>query len=283
MGTEARITLHARTTDEADAAAAAAFDRISALDRALSDYRVDGELAVLAAEAGGAPVAVSDDLLHVLDAALDLASETDGAFDPTAGPLSLLWREARRAGLDVEPSALAKAEALVDWSRVALDPENGTVRLEKPGMRVDLGAIAKGHAADQALATLRRHGISSALVVFGGEIVASDPPPGADGWRIALIHADSAHAGLHIANEAISTSGDTEQYIEREPVRLSHVFDPRTGEPLTSRIVATVIARDGITADAFATAATVLDSAARARFIARHPSARFYVRRVPEG
>jgi thiamine biosynthesis lipoprotein len=280
MGTEARVVLFARDRAHADSAAAAAFDRIAHIDRALSDYRMDSEVAAIAAAAGDTAVVVGDDLLRVLAVALAIARETGGAFDPTAGPLTALWREARRAGRMPDDSAVARATRLVGWRRVHLDTLAHTVRLARPGMRLDFGGIAKGFAADQALEVLRARGAARALVAFGGEVVAGDPPPGEAGWDITIADAGTGSASRRIANAAISSSGDAEQFIEIGGVRHSHVLDPRTGRPLTHGVAVTVLAPDGMTADAFATAAGVLDSAARAAFLRRHPSVRFDVRRL---
>jgi thiamine biosynthesis lipoprotein len=280
MGTEARIVLFARDRALADAAATAAYHRIAQIDRALSDYRVDSEVAAVAAAAGQRAATVGDDFLRVLAVALDIARETGGAFDPTAGPLTALWREARRAGRMPDDSAVARATRLVGWQRVHLDTLARTVRLATPGMRLDFGGIAKGFAADAAIDALTKHGAPSALVAFGGEIVAGDPPPGEQGWAIDAAGADAVGDSRRIAHAAISASGDTEQFIEIDGVRHSHVLDPRTGRPLTDRVAITVFAADGMTADAFATAAGVLDSAALAAFIAGHPLVRFEVRRL---
>lgn len=274
MGTEARLVLYATTPAAADAAASAAFARIGGLDRVLSDYRMDSELSGLAAAAGESSIAVSDDLLRVLRHALDIARETAGAFDPTAGPLSVVWREARRARRLPADTALARARSLVGWWRVSVDAGVRTVRLDATGMRLDLGGIAKGFAADEALAVLRAHGTARALVAIGGEIVVGHPPPGRAGWPIAV---GSMADTIELVNAAVSSSGDTEQFVEIDGVRYSHVLDPRTGRPLTSRLAATVVASDGMTADAFATVVTVLDPAARAAFMARHTEARFHL------
>jgi FAD:protein FMN transferase len=283
MGTEARIALYARDSAHARTAARAAFARVGELDAALSDFRVDGALAELATAAGQKPVPVGDDLLHVLTLALDLARETDGAFDPTAGALSVLWRAARRSGRLPLATDIDAARARVGWRHVVIDTVARTVRLTTPGTRLDLGAIAKGYAVDEALAVLRDHGVARALVSLGGEIGASGPPPGTEGWRVALEDDGGAPDTVRLANAAISISGDMEQFLEIDGVRYSHVIDPRTGMPLTHRVAATVIAPASVTADGYATAVTVLDSVARAVFIAAHPEATFRVRHASAG
>jgi thiamine biosynthesis lipoprotein len=278
MGTEARIVLYAPDSASAEAGAAAAFERIAELDRALSDYRGDSEISQLAARAGSEPMSASADLLGVLRASLALAEETGGAFDPTVGPVTRLWRRARRLGELPDPDSLRDARALVAWRNVEVDTVAGTVRLAQPGMSLDLGGIAKGFGVDEALAVLRSRGLGRALISLGGEIVAGDAPPGESAWPVQVENADPSIASIALANVAVSSSGDTEQFLERDGVRYSHVIDPRSGQALTHRVAATVIARDALTADALATAVTLLESEERERFTARHREASFHLR-----
>lgn len=281
MGTEARIVLYATDSATAHVAATAAFARIRELDRSLSDYRDDSQVAGVAAAAGGPPVRVGEDLVVVLLNALALAEETDGAFDVTAGPLVALWREARRTGRLPDSSAIREALARVGWQHVQVDSTALTVRLGLPGMRLDLGGIGKGYAVDEALRTLYHLRVSRALVSLGGEIAVGRAPPGQQGWLIQIEHADAANRQLWLERAAVSSSGPAEQYVDIGGVRWSHVVDPRTGWALTTDVVATVVAPDGMRADAWATAVTVLDSTARRAFIARRPEGRFW-RRVTE-
>ena len=125
-------------------------------------------------------------------------------------------------------------------------------------MRLDLGGIAKGYAADEALKALRAHGLDRALVTLGGEVVAGSPPPGREGWTVAVATPGAHEAPLSLHDGAASTSGDAEQWVEIGGHRYSHVFDPRTGLALEGRRSATVVARAGILADALATALSVL-------------------------
>jgi thiamine biosynthesis lipoprotein len=277
MGTEARIVLFASDSASADHAAQAAFARIAELEQTLSDYRLDSEVSWLCRQAGGAPVVVSADLLGLLHRSLALSSETGGAFDVTAGPLTLLWRTARQSGVMPDSAQLAEARERVGWTLVTLDVSAQTVRLGAEGMRLDFGGIAKGFAADEALAILRGNGVERALVAVGGDIVAGRAPPGQPGWQVTIAHADSAHRVVFLQNEAISTSGDTEQFLERDGVRYSHVLDPRTGTPRTHRLSVTVRSRRGVDADAFATALSVLAPDAHHAFVAAHPEATFYI------
>lgn len=260
MGTLARVVLYAPSRSAAEAGARAALARIARLDARLSDYRAESELSELARRAGGPPRRVSQDLFFVLQSAQDLARRSDGAFDVTVGPLSLLWRAARRRGALPPAQDLEAALARVGHAWLLLDPDGRRCRLVRPGMRLDLGGIGKGYAADRALAELRSRGLERALVTLGGEVVAGAPPPDRPGWTVEVRtpSPESARAPLLIRDAAVSTSGDTEQWLEVDGVRYSHVFDPRTGQALAGRRSVTVVAREGIEADALATALSVL-------------------------
>jgi FAD:protein FMN transferase len=266
MGMPVRIVLHATSDaaasrDRAAAAAASAFARIAALEDVLSDWRVHSELRVLERRANAAPgawVPVGDELFAVLGVALDIARRTDGAFDPTVGPLVALWREARATGVVPGDVALDSARARVGWRLVELDDRReiaaGTtgpaVRFAREGVRLDLGGVAKGWILQDALRVLREAGVPSALIEAGGDIVAGEAPPGRAGWRVAVPgvpdHATSPDSGFaarvrSLANAALATSGDAAQFIEVDGVRRSHVIDPRTGLGVTHGCAAHVI------------------------------------------
>jgi FAD:protein FMN transferase len=263
MGTWFKITLYASDEQASQRAAREAFDRIAALDQKLTDYNSESELMRLCQKSGGARVPVSEELFFILARAQDLSRRSGGAFDVTVGPVVRLWRRARRTGRLPEAQQIAEARELVGYRMVQLDEQRHTVQLQKAGMRLDLGGIAKGYAADEALIVLKRRGITSALVAAGGDIAVSAPPPDAPGWKIAVARlgdapsAPSSQVILH--NAAISTSGDTEQFVEIDGKRYSHIVDPRTGMPLTSRRSATVIASDGTAADSLTKVASVLE------------------------
>lgn len=262
MGTEFKLVVYTEDEASASLASRAAFDRVAALDGILSDYKLGSELMRLCARAGGPPIAVSDDLYRVLAEARAIWERSGGAFDPTIKPVVKLWRRARRRAELPEPGLLAQARELVGADRMVLDPGASTVQLTRPGMELDLGGIAKGYAADEALATLGRHGIRSALVAAAGDIVVGDPPPGELGWRVGIAPVDDPNAAperlLSLRNAAISTSGDSAQHVVIDGVRYSHIVDPRTGLGLTERSSVTVVAPRGAIADSTATTIAVL-------------------------
>jgi thiamine biosynthesis lipoprotein len=262
MGSEFKIVLY--TLDEAIArrASRAAFERIAALDATLSDYQPDGELMRLCGQAGGPPVAVSADLFEVLERSRAMFERSDGAFDVTVGPVVRLWRRARRDRKMPDSALVAKARALVGSDRIRLDPAARTVQLLEPGMKLDVGGIAKGYASGAAIAVLADHGITSALVAGSGDIVVSGPPPDAPGWTIGIAPLENPAAPprqfLRVANAAVSTSGDAERFVEIDGKRYSHIVDPRTGLGVVDRCSVTVVAPDGATADSLDTAVYVL-------------------------
>ena len=274
MGMEVRMILYAGDTSVARAAATAAFDRIRKLEDTMSDYRDESEVRRLTRRPGEY-VVVSSDLYAVLAQAMLLAERSEGAFDVTVGPVVALWRQARREGRLPEERALEEARARVGWRLVELDSTRSAVRLNRPGMVLDLGGIAKGYILDRALDAARAAGVDRTLLVAGGDMVAGDPPPGLGGWRIEVEGAGAAMTAraASLANAALSTSGDREQFVVIGGVRYSHVVDPRTGTPLTHGRQAYVIAPNGVTADGLATAVSVTDAAGAARLRSFYPAA----------
>lgn len=266
LGMELRLVLHA-PEPRARTAAEAAFTEVARLEAILSDWRADSELRRITATVGTWQP-VSQPLAAVLARALAMAAWTDGAFDPTIGPLTARWRAARDGG---EPPSAADLEGLrrrVGWQHVTLDLSARRIRVDREGMQLDLGAIAKGWILDRALERLAAYGVPRALVEAGGDLVVGDPPPGTEGWRISVTR-PRGDTVVVLANQAIATSGDAEQAITLDGARRSHVIDPRQGLGLTSRRTATVIAADGATADGLATALTLLPDAGGRALVAR--------------
>ncbi len=281
MGVEVRIVLYARNEKHAREASRAAFDRFAVLEDIMSDYRPKSEIRSLDRRPGKW-VTVSEPLFTVLARAREIARATDGAFDPTVGPLVAVWREARRMHRLPGDAELDSARARVGWRHLALDSARCRVRLSLRRMRLDLGGIAKGYAVQQAADVLRARGVVSALVEAGGDIAVTNAPPGAAGWRVTVPGADSSVRvrASALTNAAISTSGPSEQFVEIGGVRYSHVVDPRTGVGLTSGAQVTVIATDGALADALSTALAMLPPESAAALLARYPGVVASIARV---
>jgi thiamine biosynthesis lipoprotein len=253
LGLEVRLLLDGDPA-QADIAARVAFDRIDSLESILSDWRHDSELRRLEGAPIGQWTPVSAPLRDVLALALTVAQRTDGAFDPTIGSLTRLWREERRTGVAATDAARRTAQARVDWRAVTLDSAGARVRLERRGLAFDLGAIAKGWILDRAADTLAALGVRSALLEAGGDIVVRGAPAGRDGWRISV-----GERVVTLIDGAVSSSGPTAQWVrDADGTVRSHVIDPATGRGRADGTGVTVVGRSGAVSDAIATALAVV-------------------------
>jgi len=262
MAVPIKLVFYATDDQSANGAAKAVFDRFRQLNRILSDYDPDSELNRLCRSAGtGAAIPVSEELWTVLTVAQQIAQQSEGAFDVTVGPVVRLWRRARRQKELPPPSLLADARQLVGFRLLELVSDRRAVILLKPGMRLDLGGIAKGFAIDEGLLVLRRHRIGRAMIYAGGDIGLGDPPPDRPGWTVGVGLLDADGPPTHtlcLSNCCVATSGDMWQFVVIDGIRYSHIVDPRTGLGLTDRCSVTVVGPEGIRADALATAVAVL-------------------------
>ena len=286
MGVPFRIVFYATDQSHANAAADATFARIRKLNEILSDYEFDSELSTLSRSSGfGTNVAVGPELWFVLSRAQELSKRTDGAFDITVGPVVSLWRKARREKRLPDPTRLAEAMRSVGWTNLLLDGGMSSARLLKPSMRLDLGGIAKGYAADEALRMLNNLGITHALVAAAGDIAVADAPPGKAGWRVEIAALDVTNAPparfVLLRHAAVSTSGDLFQHVEIDGVRYSHIVNPTTGIGLTDHSLVSIIARDGITADSHSKPASILPPSEALKFIEATPGLAGLIVRKP--
>ena len=288
MAAPIKIVLYSPDHVTATRASQAAFSRIRQLNGILSDYDPESEVRRLCdTSREGGPVAVSDDLWHVIKHAHDLCDRSGGAFDVTISPVVRLWRRARLRRELPSEERISRARALVGNHLLRLSEERKMVELRKPDMRLDFGGIGKGYAGDEVLALLRREfGIRHAMVDAGGDLVLGDAPPDAKGWRIGIapLEANGPPSRiLTVSNVAIATSGDTWQYVEIEGVRYSHIVDPRTGIGLTDHSNVTIVAPTGIEADSLASAVSVLGPKRGLELIERTAGAEALIFRAPEG
>ena len=256
MGTEVNIVLYAVDSLEATRVADNAFVRIEALNRSLSDYLYESELNRLS-ETHDQWVRVSDDLWNVLFSAQKIARLSDGTFDASVGPLTHLWRQAMERNSLPDVTALQQARSVVGYEFVHMNEVDQTVRLKKKNMRLDLGGIAKGYVADQALNVLAQEGIASAAVDVGGDIALGEPPPNTDGWNIQVFEEEPNNIVLF--NCGIAVSGDTYQYLLVHGKQYSHIVDPKTGYGVTHRRKVAVIAPSAMIADAWASTYSVME------------------------
>ncbi len=262
LGTIIRVTLYA---DNASDLLEALFDRVTDIEAKMStsenDYERTELLDVNRSPAGTA-VAVSPDTLEVLREALRFSRLSDGAFDVTIWPLVKLWGIG--SGNETVPSEnlIQNARSLVDHRRLSLN-DNGTVTLSDEGMGLDVGAIAKGYAADEAARILKSGGVDHALLDFGGNILVIGDKPDGTAWRIGVQRPDanrSQYIGIVSAvDRTVVTSGPYERFFVKDGVRYHHILDPWTGYPSRNGLEqVTIVSERSIDADALSTAGYVL-------------------------
>lgn len=258
LGMPVRVVLVAPDAVAARTVAERTYARVAELELVFSDWRAGSELRRLELAPTGAWHPVSAPLVEVLALALRVAQATDGAFDPTVGPLTRLWREAARTGVPASDAAVAAARARVGFRQVELDSARGAVRLLRPGVQFDLGAVAKGWILDDVMRGVRAEGISAALVEAGGDLVVHGAPPGAAGWRIGIRDRHGEATIIRTAG-AVSTSGPSAQWIRGpDGGRESHVVDVATGRGVRHDDAVTVLGPRAALTDALATALTLV-------------------------
>jgi FAD:protein FMN transferase len=257
----ASIKVVEKDKDRATRAIDNAFAAIAQANNLFSTYVAKSEVSQLNA-AGGKPCHVSSQTLAVLKRSVEVAELSGGAFDVTAGPLIKLWKRSIKSGALPADAELAAARKLVGYKQLVLDADGPCARLGA-GMSVDLGGIAKGFAVDRAVDALRAAGVRSGIVDAGGDGYAMGTRPGGTPWRVGIqnpraVPGDRLPQVLLLTDQAYATSGDYEQYTEIGGVRYSHIVDPRTGRPARAAASVTIVAPDCTTADALATAVSVL-------------------------
>jgi FAD:protein FMN transferase len=256
-----------------------ALDVIEDLEAQLTVYRDDSEVSRLNAAAHEGPKTVERGLFHLLERALEIGEATAGAYDVTAGALSLAWGFTRGPKRVPEPECLADARARTGRRHLSLDPSNLTATFDRPGVVVNLGSIGKGYAIDRAADLIRKDFWPTSALIHGGHssLYALGSPPGRFGgrWEIAVRNPfDPAHplGAFHLRNRGLGTSGAAFQSFESGGRVYGHIIDPRTGEPVSSGPASvTVLAPTAADADALSTAFYLIGPEAAATYIADHP------------
>ncbi|MEN8159813.1 MAG: FAD:protein FMN transferase [Myxococcota bacterium] len=258
MGTLLQLTLVHPDVAVAREAAEACFAEGAALEAVLTTYDAESATSRMNAGAGSGPFQAPPALARILAESKALQVATGGAFDVTVGPLIELWTEAGQAGRLPGPSELGAALRRVGSDRIVLGPE-GVVMLQ-PGMGVNFGAVGKGFALDRMAERLAEHGVSRALLDFGGSSwLALGAPEGGAAWRVLLRDGRGGFAGVvSLRDASLSFSESMAGTTEIGGRRYGHVIDPRSGWPLEEPIAAAALAADGTTAEALSTALVVL-------------------------
>lgn len=263
MGTAITVELWADDVRAGAAAGAAVIDEMHRIDRQMSPYKSGSELSRINREAAHHAVPLSEEMFSLVARALEFSRLSRGAFDISYAAVGHLYDY--RRGVKPDPVELERARAAVGWQHLHLDARARTLRFGRPGMRIDLGGFAKGHAVDNAAALLRRRGIQHALVSAGGDSRVVGDRRGRP-WSVAI--RDPRREGevvavLPLEDTSISTSGDYERYFDERAAdgrttRHHHLIDPATGRSPDGVRSVTVIAGDGLTCEALSKTVFVL-------------------------
>ena len=234
-----------------------AFEALKKVDALMSTYKEDSEISILNREG---KAQVSEETLEVIEDAIKFSNLTDGAFDITCRPLINLWKKAKKEEKIPAEEEIEEAISLVGYQRIIL--EGNQIRLEKKGMQIDLGGIAKGYAVDKAIEALKKNSIKRALVNAGGDLYGLGTDPQGEKWQIGIQDPrdeDKIIDIIKVKDKAVATSGDYRRYFTLKGKRFSHIVNPKTG--LTVQDVpmsVTIIGPDATTTDALSTGVFVL-------------------------
>jgi len=258
MGTSIVCELWADELAAGEAAITAVMDEMRRIDRTMSPHKEDSELSRINRDAHAAAVPVSVEMARLIVRAAEFSELSGGAFDITYAAVGHLYDYRNR----IRPSdeELEKARAAVGWRGLVLDSQARTVRFARPGMRIDLGGFAKGHAVDNATAILRRRGVAHAMVSAGGDSRVIGDRRGRP-WTIGVRdprNPGKVAAMLPLEDVSISTSGDYERYFDADGTRFHHLIDPATGKSPREIQSVTVLADDGLTSEALSKIVFVL-------------------------
>jgi FAD:protein FMN transferase len=260
MGTLVSITAVAPTHREANEAIDAGFQEVKRLEQLLSTWIADSELSRVNASAGRNPVRVSPETMTVVSRSLQVAEMTEGAFNIAIGPAVDAWNISAEPRLPTADE-LTAVKPLMDLQFVQADIWESTIYLEKPGMRIDVGGIGKGYAADQAAMVMKKAGALAGVVALSGDIKTFGRSPDGTRFRVSIQHPRKEGeilAEIDLQDEAISTAGDYERFFEKDGIRYHHILDPHSLQPARGCQSVSVIAKEGIWADGLDTGIFVL-------------------------
>jgi len=271
MGTRVSVEFWHDDPEVAADLIAQVLDEYRRIDRLMSTYRPDSEISHINDVAADAPVTVGVELFSLIAKSLDLSAASHGAFDISYESVGYLYDF--RAGLHPDAAAIAARIDAVDYRQIELDRTARSVHFGRPGMRINLGGIAKGYAVEQGARILRAAGIESALLNAGGDTRVIGDRHGQP-WIVGIRHPrleDEFATRLPLIDEAISTSGDYERFFEEDGHRYHHIINPRTGEPTETVLSASVIGPDATLTDGLSTTVFVLGAQAGIALIEAYP------------
>ena len=268
MGTFAHIAAVTMNQETAKKCIETALEQIQLVDKLMSDYKSDSEISRVNQDAFRHPVRVGSMTFEVLQRAVKFSRLSDGAFDVTIGPLVDLWHRAGESNSLPTQAQRQQAKSKVGYEKLLLDPNRMTVKFAVDGMRLDLGAIAKGYSVDLAIEAMQQLGALGGMVDVGGDIRCfGAPPPGKKTWLIGIQDPRKAEDWpgtgrplmvLHVVNAAVVTSGNYRRFVSVKGKKHSHIIDAGAGESSEQLASVTIIGNNATDADALATAVSVL-------------------------
>jgi thiamine biosynthesis lipoprotein len=262
MGSAFNLIIVSADSNKANHLARKSYELVDSLNHIFSNYDSSSELSKINASAGLLPYKMSTAMLDLVQKSQYAYIQSKGAYDISIGPLSSLWRKARKAKLFPEASTVLATKKLVGFAQIKINKRLGTIFLPNANMQLDFGGIAKGYIAQWVINFLKANGIQQALVDAGGDIVMSGPPLNQQGWLIGVNLPETTdqllNKKLQLSNCSVATSGDVYQFIEYKGVKYSHIINPLTGYGVTNLRNVTIIAKTGATADWLATACSIL-------------------------
>ena len=262
MGSAFNLIIVSADSNKANHLARKSYELVDSLNHIFSNYDSSSELSKINASAGLLPYKMSTAMLDLVQKSQYAYIQSKGAYDISIGPLSSLWRNARKAKLFPEASTVLATKKLVGLNQVKINKRLGTIFLPNANMQLDFGGIAKGYIAQWVINFLKANGIQQALVDAGGDIVMSGPPLNQQGWLIGVNLPETTdqllNKKLQLSNCSVATSGDVFQFIEYKGVKYSHIINPLTGYGVTNLRNVTIVAKTGATADWLATACSIL-------------------------
>ncbi len=255
IGTVCTITLY----DTNDAAIIdKAFTRLRELENILSINKDNTELDTLNKMSGIEPVEVSDDTFNVVKKGLEYSKLSGGALDITIGPLVKLWGIGTDNARLPSEEEISEKKTLVDYNKIEIDDTKRSIFLKNPNMIIDLGAIAKGYAADEVVKILKDAGVSSAIIDLGGNIyVVGDKIDGTP-WKVGVQNPEKSGGDtigfVNVSNKSIVTSGVYERYFEYQGKNYHHILSPKTGYPYDNNILGvSILSEKSIDGDSLST------------------------------
>jgi FAD:protein FMN transferase len=262
MDTLVNITVVSSSDSMADKSVDVAFAEIEKLEKLLNFYSAESEISLINGHAGLSGVKVSSDVLGLIDKAIYVSEKTKGSFDITIGPLTSMYDFHKQIRPD--DGKIREKLPLINYRDLLTDNVKSTVYLKRKGMLIDPGGITKGYAADRAVETLKKQGIHAGIVAIAGDIKAFGLKPDGKPWKIGIRNPDAkgdkddVMATVELTDMAISTSGDYERYFMSNGKKFHHLLDPKTGYPAGGCRSVTVMAKEGVFTDAFATGIFIL-------------------------